>query len=101
MKPYSLSLGADQDLDEIWKYIARDSIEAADRWIDTLYEAFDFISRTPGCGHARSDLTDRKVRFWTVRTYVIIYRESEDRVVIEAVTQGSRDIPTFLSGRGD
>jgi plasmid stabilization system protein ParE len=39
-------VGADQDLDEIWRYIARDGIEAADRWIDTVYETFDFISRT-------------------------------------------------------
>jgi len=99
LKSYSLSVGADQDLNEIWSYIARDSIEAADRWIDTLYEAFEFISRTPGCGHCRPDLTVKSVRFWTVKTYVIVYREREDQVIIEAVTQGSRDIPRFLSGR--
>lgn len=101
MKPYSLNIGADQDLNEIWYYIASDSIEAADRWIDTLYEAFEFISRTPGCGHSRTDLTDKDVRFWTVKTYVIVYREREDQVIIEAVTQRSRDIPSFLSRRDD
>ena len=99
MKPYTLSVGADQDLDKIWDYIARDSVDAADRWIDRLYEAFEFISRSPGCGHTRTDLTDFEVRFWTVKAYAIIYRECEDRVIIEAVTQGSRDIPLFLEQR--
>jgi len=64
-------------------------------------EAFEFISGAPRCGHTRTDLTDKDVRFWAVKTYVIIYRESEDRVIIEAVTQGSRDIPIFLSNRND
>jgi plasmid stabilization system protein ParE len=30
--PYILSEDADRDLDEIWDYIAEDSIDAADRW---------------------------------------------------------------------
>ncbi|AXC09464.1 hypothetical protein ACPOL_0077 [Acidisarcina polymorpha] len=86
-------------MDEIWDYIARNSAEAADRWIDSLYEAFEFVSRTPGCGHTRADLTDKDVRFWAFKTYVILYREREDRVIIEAVTQGSRHVPSFLSKR--
>jgi len=31
MKGYVLSAGAEQDLDEIWEYIAHDNIDAADR----------------------------------------------------------------------
>jgi plasmid stabilization system protein ParE len=33
MTGYVLSADADLDLDEIWEYIAADSIDAADRWI--------------------------------------------------------------------
>ena len=33
MKEYVLSVGAEFDLDEIWEYIADDSIDAADRWV--------------------------------------------------------------------
>jgi plasmid stabilization system protein ParE len=32
MSTYILTPEADQDLDDIWEYIALDDIEAADRW---------------------------------------------------------------------
>jgi len=38
---YVLSVDADLDLDEIWAYIAADSIDAADRWIGKLFDAFE------------------------------------------------------------
>jgi len=34
MSGYVLGLDAEFDLDEIWKYIAADSVEAADRWVE-------------------------------------------------------------------
>jgi plasmid stabilization system protein ParE len=54
---YTLSTDADFDLDDIWEYITRDSIDAADRWIAKLFDAFDALARTPGMGHKREDLT--------------------------------------------
>lgn len=49
-------------------------------------------------GHRREDLTSSAVLFWPVGAYLIIYRAAERRPVeIVAVTQGSRDIPGFLS----
>ena len=33
MSVYILSEDADLDLDDIWEYIARDNLDAADRWI--------------------------------------------------------------------
>lgn len=47
---YILSVDADLDLDEIWDYIAAGSVEAADRWIDKLFDAFDALGRSPGMG---------------------------------------------------
>jgi plasmid stabilization system protein ParE len=63
MKEYVLSVGAEFDLDEIWEYIADDSIDAADRWVGKLFDAFDAIARNPGIGHRRQDLTDYPVLF--------------------------------------
>lgn len=96
---YILSRDADADLDDIWEYIAADSVDAADQWIDKLFEAFEALSRTPRIGHAREDLTLRPVLFWAVGAYLIIYRVRAEGVEIIAVTQGSRDIPTFLRRR--
>lgn len=64
MSTYVLGFDAELDLDQIWEYIARDSIDAADRWIDKLYSAFESLGRTPGMGHRREDLTRLPLLFW-------------------------------------
>jgi toxin ParE1/3/4 len=63
---YVLSKDADLDLNEIWEYIAQDNIDAADRWIAKLFDAFDALALNPGMGHARRDLTLLPVLFWPV-----------------------------------
>ncbi len=99
MKEYVLGAGAELDLDEIWEYIAQDNLDAADRWIGRFFEAFDALSRNPGMGHRRDDLTAYPVLFWPVGAYLILYRVQNEIVEIVAVTQGARDIPSFLRRR--
>jgi plasmid stabilization system protein ParE len=96
---YILSEGADRDLERIWDYIAEDSADSADAWIARLFDAFDAIGNSPGIGHKRDDLTHHPVLFWTVGTYVIVYRALSHPIEIVAVTQGARDIPSFLHDR--
>jgi len=69
---YVLGPDADHDLDDIWEYIAADSIDAADRWITKLFDAFEAIARSPGIGHKREDVTAYTVLFWPVGSYLII-----------------------------
>ncbi len=95
-----LSRGAILDLDEIWSYIAQDSAEAADRWVAKLLDACETLARNPHIGHARADITDKAVLFWPVGAYMIVYRVLNEGIEIAAVTQGSRDIPSFLRKRG-
>ena len=99
MSAYVLSADADGDLDEIWEHIAGDSVDAADRWIGKLFDAFEALGQTPGLGHRRADLTHFSVLFWPVGAYLIIYRADRRPIEIVAVTQGSRDIPAFLHRR--
>jgi toxin ParE1/3/4 len=96
---YILSADADFDLDEIWEFIAADDIDAADHWIENLFNAFESLGQTPGMGHRRDDLTSYPVLFWPVGAYLIIDRAERRPIEIVAVTQGSRDIPAFLSRR--
>jgi plasmid stabilization system protein ParE len=44
VKKYVLSISAELDLDEIWEYIAQDNIDAADRWVKKLFDAFDALA---------------------------------------------------------
>jgi plasmid stabilization system protein ParE len=96
---YVLSADAELDLDEIWEYISGDNLDAADRWIGELFDAFEAVGQSPGMGHRREDLTPYPVLFWPVGAYLIIYRAERRPVEIVAVTQGSRDIPAFLGKR--
>ena len=99
MSGYAFHPDAFADLDEIWEYIAADNIDAADRWIGKLFDAFEALGQTPGMGHRREDLTRYPVLFWPVGAYLIIYRAERRPIEIVAVTQGSRDIPSFLNRR--
>jgi len=100
MNAYVLSEDAGLDLDDIWEYIARDNIDAADQWTGKLFDAFEAIGRTPGIGHKRENLTGcYPVLFFPVGAYLIIYRATLPTVEIVAVSQGGRDIPSFLRRR--
>ena len=96
MTRYVLSREAERDLEELWDYIAADNIEAADRLIAKLFDAFECLAQNPRIGHQRQDLTAYSVLFWTVGNYLIIYRALRKEVQIVAVVHGARDIPTFL-----
>ena len=99
MSGYILGDDAVLDLEAIWDYIARDSIDAADRWIAKLFETFEALGQNPGMGHKREDLPRFPILFWPVGAYLVIYRTQSGPIEIVAVTQGSRDIPGFLNRR--
>jgi plasmid stabilization system protein ParE len=99
MSAYILSEDADLDLDDIWEYVAQDNIDAADRWISKMFDVFEAIGRSPGIGHKREDLTNYPVLFFPVGAYLVVYRAIRPTVEIVAVTQGARDIPSFLQRR--
>ena len=100
MSGYVLGGGAEQDLDEIWEYIAEDSVDAADRLLAKLFEAFEELARTPGIGHKREDLTQFPLLFWPVGNYLVIYRVERGPVEVVAIAHGKRDIPALLRRRG-
>jgi plasmid stabilization system protein ParE len=50
MSGYVLSQDAERDLNDLWDYIGEDSPSAADRLIETLFEAFSQLADFPGMG---------------------------------------------------
>jgi antitoxin ParD1/3/4 len=100
MSLYLLTPQAEDDLFDIWSYIAQDSLSAADRVEAEIYAAFTFLAATPHVGHVRSDLTDRNVRFWTLphfSYYVIVYDPAFQPLRIIRVLHGATDIPRRLA----
>lgn len=52
--PYRLSPLAEQDLREIWSYVADDaSAERADRLIDAIFDRLDLLAEYPRMGRRR------------------------------------------------
>jgi toxin ParE1/3/4 len=89
---------AEIDLDGIWYYIAResDSIQIADRLIDSIIEKFSLLARYPHIGRPRDADLRPGLRSFPVGKYVIIYRVEDKDVLILRVIHGSRDIEALF-----
>jgi plasmid stabilization system protein ParE len=66
-----------------------------------IKDAVVFLSRTPGAGHFREDLTSAAVKFWLVYSYQIIYRYTHRPIEIVRIIHGSRDMAKLLSQDDD
>lgn len=64
MKLYVLTPSARRDVNYVRDYIASDNIEAADRVVDALESAMVNFARSPGIGHWREELADKRHRFF-------------------------------------
>ena len=91
MNEFVLHPQAIRDLEEIWEYIAADSIEAADRVREEIYGAIKSLVAFPYVGHSRPDLTTSPLRFQMVRDYVIAYAADEKPLAIIAILHGRRN----------
>jgi antitoxin ParD1/3/4 len=91
MSEFVLHPEACKDLEEIWEYIAADSLDAADRIREEIYESIQSLVPFPHVGHSRPDLTIRPLRFQVVRDYVIAYAPDEKPLAIIAVLHGRRN----------
>jgi antitoxin ParD1/3/4/toxin ParE1/3/4 len=87
---YDLHPEAFGDIDEIAEHIGQDSLEAAHRMVDEIYDAINALVSFPHIGHRRRDLTGRPLRFIHVRDYLIAYAPDEKPLWVIAVTHGHR-----------
>lgn len=87
---------AEEDLIDIWLYIAHDDVRAADRVLDNIEEKFLLLADQPGLGPARPDIAP-DLRYSPVRRYLILYRQITDGIEIVRVVHGARDVPTLMA----
>jgi antitoxin ParD1/3/4 len=91
MSGFVLHPAAYEDLNEIWEYIATDSLDAADRVREEIYKAIQSLVPFPRVGYSRPDLSSRPLRFQTVHDYVIAYAPDEKPLAVIAVLHGRRN----------
>ena len=54
------------------------------------------LAKTPGIGHWREELTDKRHRFFTVYSYLIVYRTETKPLQIIRVLHAARDLRNIL-----
>ena len=99
MSRYEFTPQAVDDLFEIWSYIARDSLQAANRVEAAVYNACTFLAEGPLRGRTREEITQLPLRFWTVQAfpnYLIVYDPLSDPLQIIRILHGSRDVLAIL-----
>jgi plasmid stabilization system protein ParE len=90
MSEFVLHPDACADLEEIWEYIAVDNQDAADRFLEEIYQAIRALVPFPHQGHIRSDLTSRPLRFHPARDFLIAYVPTEKPLIVIAILHGRR-----------
>ncbi|MGR9438507.1 type II toxin-antitoxin system RelE/ParE family toxin (plasmid) [Rhizobium leguminosarum] len=91
MLPIIRTNRADEDLIEIWSYIAIDNISAADRVLDAIEARWDNLARHPYSGVARDDIAPG-IRHLVSGEYLTLYRLSGSAIEIVSGLHGRRKI---------
>jgi toxin ParE1/3/4 len=86
---------AEQDLIEIWLYIAQDSPNIADSVLDGLEKRFSILADNPLMGRSRDDIAP-ELRYFLFEKYLIFYRTASDGIEIVRVVHGARNLIDIL-----
>ncbi|NET34470.1 MAG: type II toxin-antitoxin system RelE/ParE family toxin [Cyanothece sp. SIO1E1] len=86
---------ADLDLLEIWVFIAQDSIQNADNFIDRLEKRYSLLINQPELGPERPKL-GKGIRVLVEGNYLIFYRISGDLIEIIRVLNAARNIQSLF-----
>lgn len=92
-----VSRRAAEELREIWRWIALDSPDAADRVLRRIDAKLRALCEFPGIGTPRDDIRPG-VRMLIVGNYLLLYEYRESDGVVELVTivDGRRDLSEWL-----
>ena len=91
MKRFRRTVEAENDLLSIWRYIAEDKPQAAIRLLRTIDEKCALLAENPQLGSSRPDIA-AELRYFTVGSYLILYREVSNEVEIVRVLHGARNL---------
>ena len=91
---------AEQDLLDIWDYIAQDSPAAADRMWQRFDHRFKLLLKFPYTGESQ-DRFRPGLRSIVEGSYVIFYEPRPDEILIYRVLHGARKWEDLLSAEDD
>lgn len=74
-------------------------MKIADRVEAAIRDQIVSLTKNPGIGHRRKDLTDEAVKFFPVYSYFIVYRPDTKPLHVAAIVQGREDVQQVPKGR--
>lgn len=86
-----ISPEAEQDLVDIWLYIAEDQPVNADRFLERLEKKAQKLTEFTDLGIDRRDLAPG-IKSFPVDRYVLYYRPNDNGIELVRVLHGSRDV---------
>ncbi|WNR44206.1 type II toxin-antitoxin system RelE/ParE family toxin [Paenibacillus roseipurpureus] len=96
------SPAAVDDMDEIFSYISKDDISAAEKLLEKLDLQISRLATFPEMGSVISEdaysLVQRGYRFIVVNPYLVFYRVIQDTVIVHRILHGRRDYLRELFG---
>jgi toxin ParE1/3/4 len=96
MSLYRLSKEAEQDLEDLWVYLAEQNDIAGDRQVAKLLNRFPMLAQFPAMGVSRDRLI-QGLRSFPVKPYIIFYILIPDGIEILRIIHQSRDIEDYFS----
>ncbi len=96
MNRYRLSQQAEQDLEDIWIYLAQQNQLAGDKQIAQILDCFPMLTQFPDMGIKRDDLL-KGLRSFPVKPYIVFYTKIYDSIEIVRVLHQSRNIESQFS----
>jgi toxin ParE1/3/4 len=82
---------AEEDLIDIWLYIAQDNPDAADGMLDTIEEKGRLLADNPELGQARPDIA-KDFRYLPVGRYLMLYRIIPGGIELVRMVHGMRQL---------
>jgi len=83
------------DMDEIFSYISKDNIAAAETLLEKITVGIAGLAEFPNMGSVLSDeeytLVSRGYRFIVIQPYLVFYRIIDHTIVIHRILHGRRD----------
>ena len=96
MPRYLLTDAAKSDIRQIIDYLRPRSPQAAKQVRQDLMATFQKLAEFPYIGHRRDDIPREDLRFWSVYSYLVVYRPDRKPLEIIRVLHGALDIPRFF-----
>lgn len=86
---------AEQDLRDIWRYIAPHDLSAADALLNRIFDKLDLAATQPAMGVSRVDLS-ATARILIEGSYILIYEPSTNGILVVSIVHGMRHPESWI-----